>query len=352
MPFSDPELQAQYNSKFNYGPDDDLDEETTELESEIPWLPTPIHPLSYDENLEITMDPGVSTNTPSSEDNASNVTIKDTPTTHNDSTDTLLTEGPSFQLVPVDVPAPKEISSAIDTSNIIHHKRRAAVARCDSTEPQSYKQAMSRPDSEDWAAAIKKELQALIDMGVFTEMELPEGAHALGTTCAFRQKTNEDNVVTKYKARLCAQGFSQIPGLDYNKTYAPTGRAASMRLALSVCGTEDLEVRLMDAVGAFLNGIPEEVLYIKIPQGYTPSLTGKNIVLLLNCSLYGLKQSSRCWYNMVKEYFTTINFTPSQSDPCLFISNDPGWRCFVHIHVDDMLVMGKDTQRFSDLIQS
>ena len=144
---------------------------------------------------------------------------------------------------------------------------------------------MARPDSKEWEAAIQKELKALIEMGVFTEIELPSGAHALGTTWAFRLKTNEDNVVIKHKARLCAQGFSQIPGLDYNKTYAPTGRAASMRLALSVCGTEYLEVRLMDAVGAFLNGIPEEKLYIKIPQGYTPKKTGTNIVLLLNGSL-------------------------------------------------------------------
>lgn len=210
---------------------------------------------------------------------------------------------------------------------------------------------MSRPDSKEWEEAIQKELNALTDMGVFTEMELPTGAHALGTTWAFRRKTNEDDVVTKYKARLCAQGFSQIPGLDYNKTYAPTGRAASMRLALSVCESEDLEVRLMDAVGAFLNGIPEEVLYIKIPQGYSPKTTGKNIVLLLNRSLYGLKQSPRCWYNMVKDFFASINFKPSQSDPCLFISKDPAWRCFVHVHVDDMLVMGTDTQRFSTLIQ-
>lgn len=56
---------------------------------------------------------------------------------------------------------------------------------------------MSRPDSKEWEEAIQKELNALTDMGVFTEMELPTGAHALGTTWAFRRKTNEDDVVTK-----------------------------------------------------------------------------------------------------------------------------------------------------------
>ena len=154
----------------------------------------------------------------------------------------------------------------------------------------------------------------------------------------------------KYKARLCAQGFSQIPGQDYNETYAPTGRLTSMRTALSICGSENLETLVMDAVGAFLNGIPDEVLFIRIPLGYQCKTKGKNTVLQLNRLLYGLKQSPRCWYTMVKEFFLSISFSPSNADPCLFVSTDPSWRCFVHVHVDDMLIMGDNVQRFSDLI--
>lgn len=199
--------------------------------------------------------------------------------------------------------------------------------------------------------AVHTELAALESMGVFTEVELPMDAHALGTTWAFRRKTGANGELIKYKARLCAQGFSQIPGLDYNETYAPTGRLTSMRTALSICGSEGLETQVMDAVGAFLNGIPEETLFIRVPLGYRCKKGGKNIVLRLNRSLYGLKQSPRCWYNLVTDFFKSIGFSPSEADPCLFVSSDPEWKCFVHVHVDDMLIMGHNIQRFADLIQ-
>lgn len=187
-------------------------------------------------------------------------------------------------------------------------------------------------------------------MEVWEEVELPANAHALGTTWVFKKKTGPSGELIKFKARLCAQGFSQIEGVDYSDTYAPTGRLSSLRTCLSIAATEDLEVIQMDAVGAFLNGVPEETLYIKPPKGYVCKIQGTNIVLQLKKSLYGLKQSPRCWYSQLKEFFISINFIPSKADPCVFISNDPSWTCGVHVHVDDLCIMGRNTSRFKELI--
>lgn len=85
--------------------------------------------------------------------------------------------------------------------------------------------------------------------------------------------------------------LQKIEGVDYSDTFAPTGQLSSLRTCLSISATEDLEVIQMDAVGAFLNGVPEENLYIKPPQGYVCKTQGVNIVLQLKKSLYGLKQS-------------------------------------------------------------
>lgn len=106
----------------------------------------------------------------------------------------------------------------------------------------------------------------------------------------------------------------------------------------------------MDAVGAFLNGVPPETIYIRPPKGYVCKLKGYNVVLLLNKALYGLKQSLLCWYNELKSFFTSIKFKPSTADPCLFTSTDPDWKCAVHVHVDDLCIMGLNIQRFKDLI--
>lgn len=108
----------------------------------------------------------------------------------------------------------------------------------------------------------------------------------------------------------------------------------------------------MDAVGAFLNGIPKEVLYIKLPQGYTPKSDHPDIVLKLNKSLYGLKQSPLCWYTQLLEFFTSIGFKPSTADRCFFISSDPGWKCGAYVHVDDLCIVGQNVAKFKQLISS
>lgn len=106
----------------------------------------------------------------------------------------------------------------------------------------------------------------------------------------------------------------------------------------------------MDAVGAFLNGVPDKVLYISPPKCYGCKLKGVNVVLKLKKSLYGLKQSPRCWYKQLKDFFLDIKFKPSNADPCFFISTDPTWKCGVYVHVDDFSIMGQNLDRFRKLI--
>lgn len=219
-----------------------------------------------------------------------------------------------------------------------------------SPDPKTYHQALARTDAAEWKAAIDRELEALLLMGVWEEVELPTGEHALGTTWVFKRKTNENGDLIKYKARLCAQGFSQIEGIDYSEAYAPTGRLATLRVSLGISAHEDLEVVQMDAVGAFLNGVPDEILYIKPPKGYECKKKGQNIVLRLNKSLYGLKKSPRCWYRQLKDFFESIHFQPSKADPCFFLSTDVSWKCGVYVHVDDLCIMGLNTKRLKDLI--
>lgn len=209
---------------------------------------------------------------------------------------------------------------------------------------------MARPERDDWIEAITRELTALDDMNVWSEVELPDGAHAIGTTWVFKKKTGPHGELIKFKARLCAQGFSQVEGIDYSETYAPTRRLASLRACLSISATEDYEIIQMDAVGAFLNGIPEETIFMRPPRGYKVKKLGKSIVLKLKKSLYGLKQSPRCWYSQLKEFFASINFIPSNADACVFISSDPNWKCGVHVHVDDLCIMVINTARFKTLI--
>lgn len=63
---------------------------------------------------------------------------------------------------------------------------------------------------------------------VFTVVELPEGSKAIGSTWVYREKLTPTGVYIKHKARLCAQGFTQKEGVDYDETYAPTGSKSAL----------------------------------------------------------------------------------------------------------------------------
>ena len=94
----------------------------------------------------------------------------------------------------------------------------------------------------------------------------------------------------KYKARLVAQGFSQVAGLDFSKIYFPTIRFMSIRLILALACRYDLELKHIDIKGAYLNGILEENVYMHQPEGFVePRKEG--LICKLKKGVYGLKQS-------------------------------------------------------------
>ena len=55
---------------------------------------------------------------------------------------------------------------------------------------------------------------------VWTLVPRLEGEHIIGTKRIFRNKTDEEGNVICNKARLVAQGYSQMEGVDYNETVA------------------------------------------------------------------------------------------------------------------------------------
>lgn len=105
-------------------------------------------------------------------------------------------------------------------------------------------------------------------------------------------------------------------------------------------------------VAAFLNGIPKETIYLPIPQGFNIPGRTERTVLKVNKSIYGLKQSPRCWYDKLHLFLISINFGASTTNPCLFISQDKSLPCYVHVHFNDMTIAGTkiSIQSFKTLI--
>jgi hypothetical protein len=78
-------------------------------------------------------------------------------------------------------------------------------------------------------------------------------------------------VVTRNKARLVAQGFTQIEGLDFGETYASVARLESIRFLLAYATHHDFKLHQMDVKSAFLNGSISELVYVEQPPGFEDS---------------------------------------------------------------------------------
>jgi hypothetical protein len=94
----------------------------------------------------------------------------------------------------------------------------------------------------------------------------------------------------KYKGRLVAQGFSQIPGVDYNDVFSPDVKHNSILTYFSIVPAHDLEQ--LNVKTAFLHGELEEEIYMDQSEGFIVP-DKENYVCKLKRSLYGLKQSPR-----------------------------------------------------------
>ncbi|GJZ34105.1 retrovirus-related pol polyprotein from transposon TNT 1-94 [Tanacetum coccineum] len=90
----------------------------------------------------------------------------------------------------------------------------------------------------------------------------------IGTKLVFRNKLDENDIVSRKKARLVAQGDNQQEGIDYNETYAPVSRLKSIRLLLAYTCALDFKLFQMDVKSVFLNGFINEEVYVAQPLGF------------------------------------------------------------------------------------
>ncbi|MBW0527945.1 hypothetical protein O181_067660 [Austropuccinia psidii MF-1] len=209
---------------------------------------------------------------------------------------------------------------------------------------------MASSKSSAWLNAIAKEFASLEQHQVVKEVSRGKNQRLLDTTWVFREKTDAEGNVTEEKACLCVKGFRKIEDVDFHETFAHTGRLATLRFLLGYCASNDFDIQQMDVKTAFLHGDLDEEIFIRIPEGYTPTMKGE-VCLKLTKSLHGLKKSPRNWYLCIKRFFTEAGFRPSAADPCFFIKTG-GEPCFVFLHVDDLVIGGQNLNMFKKKIIS
>ncbi|GJW31381.1 retrovirus-related pol polyprotein from transposon TNT 1-94 [Tanacetum coccineum] len=138
-------------------------------------------------------------------------------------------------------------------------------------EPKNVNEALG---DESWIVAMQEELNQFIANDVWELVPQPRNMTIIGTKWVFRNKLDENGIVSQNKARLVAQGYNQQEGIDYDETYAPVARLESIRILLAYACALDFKLFQMDVKSAFLNGfINEEVWICQISQEFSQKRT-------------------------------------------------------------------------------
>ncbi|GJY52337.1 retrovirus-related pol polyprotein from transposon TNT 1-94 [Tanacetum coccineum] len=127
-------------------------------------------------------------------------------------------------------------------------------------EPKNVNEALG---DESWIVAMQEELNQFVANDVWELVPQPRNMTIIGTKWVFRNKLDENGIVSRNKARLVAQGYNQQEGIDYDETYAPVARLESIRILLAYACALDFKLFQMDVKSAFLNGFINEEIGIK-----------------------------------------------------------------------------------------
>ena len=218
------------------------------------------------------------------------------------------------------------------------------------TEPRSMHELKNRPDGHLWMEAAQKEYDGLVKNGTWEIVKLPPGRKAIGSMFTFLLKRNSDGSIARHKARLVANGNTQVKDIDFKEVFSPTYRQAAIRLILSIAAKEDLELRSVDISMAFTHGELDEEMYMKQPPGF--EVKGPEYVCRLIKSIYGLHQSARCWNKKIHKILTEeLGFKRLESDRSIYLYGNGDTRIIMPIYVDDITFAGKSNAQIDHVIK-
>ncbi|GJV72107.1 ribonuclease H-like domain-containing protein [Tanacetum coccineum] len=200
--------------------------------------------------------------------------------------------------------------------------------------PKNPSHALKDPN---WRNAMYDEYNALVKNGTWLLVPRPAGVNMVRSMWLFKHKFHADGTLSRYKARLVANGSSQQLGVDFDETFSPVVKPATIRTVLSLAVSRQWPIHQLDVKNAFLNGDLSETVYMHQPPGFVDNRYPHHVCLLQR-SLYGLKQAPRAWFQRFAGYATRAGFYHSRCDSSLFIYRQGSQVAYLLIYVDDIIL--------------
>ncbi|CAL1407672.1 unnamed protein product [Linum trigynum] len=197
------------------------------------------------------------------------------------------------------------------------------------------------------------EYRALETNGTWELCYLPPGKRVIACKWVYKINFNVYGTVECFKTRLVAKDFTQIEGIVYHDTLTLVAKLVIVCCLLVVTVSRGWFIHQLDVNNNFLHGDLDEEVYMTIPQGFfTP---GDTRVCRLCKSIYGLRQTSRNWYQKFTQSLLDLHFVQSLAYYALFTYRRGASFVVALIYVDDVILTGNDMtfiQRVKDFFHA
>jgi hypothetical protein len=167
---------------------------------------------------------------------------------------------------------------------------------------------------------MEEEFAALIANNTWDLVPRPVGSNVVTGKWIFKHKFNSDGSLERYKARWVLRGFTQRPDVDYDETFSPVVKPATVRTVLSLAVSRSWPVHQLDVKNAFLHGTLSETVYCSQPTGFV------------------LKQAPQAWYSRFTTYITSLGFVEAKSDTSLFVFRRGIDMVYLLLYVNDIVL--------------
>ena len=128
----------------------------------------------------------------------------------------------------------------------------------DLKEPETYEKAMASDQAEEWAEAMKQEMDSLIQHRTWDLIPISDvkpGHRPLKGKWVYRIKRGVDNQITRFKARWVVKGYLQQVGIDFDQIFVAVVKPMAFRVLFAIVAFYDLDIEQIDIKTAFLHGI-------------------------------------------------------------------------------------------------
>ena len=213
--------------------------------------------------------------------------------------------------------------------------------------PNNIREVLAHDLCEGFLDACEVELASHDTNNTWDYVYRTADMNVCGSTWSFDIKRDMAKRILRLKARLCAQGFTQVKGKDYFQKHSHTVPADVFRLFILVCARAGLCVTEADYTTAYLNAGVDADVFLSQPPGFflvdedgneLRGPNGEEIVCKVNKAIYGLMQSGMLWELEHHGTLKQFGWEQCTAEPCLFRKDFDGVTCFLCTYVDNLFM--------------